>query len=192
MNWLEFFAKIIDSLAWPASFLWVLYILRGELPAIARSLKKLKYKDLELEFEKSAQEVVERARSALPEASKDIQLSGQSQDELIDRLVSISELAPRSAILEAWLVVEAAAVDVAKKKGISSFKTHPGPMRLRDYLVKGDLLNKDQQVVFEQLRNLRNEAVHVSDAEFTRKAVDDYVASALQMASYLEQKANEL
>jgi hypothetical protein len=192
MSWLEFIVKIIDSLVWPASILFVLYILRGELPAIARSLKKLRYKDLELEFEKSAQEIVEKAKSSLPETSKNIQLSGQSQDELIDRLISISELAPRSAILEAWLVVEAAAVDVAKKKGISTFKSHPGPMRLRDYLVKGDLLNKDQQAVFEQLRNLRNEAVHVADAEFTRKAVDDYIASALQMAAYLEQKANEL
>lgn len=192
MSWLEFIAKIIDSLVWPASILFVLYILRGELPAIARSLKKLRYKDLELEFEKSAQKVVEKAKSSLPETSENIQLSGQSQDELIDRLVSISELAPRSAILEAWLVVESAAVDVAKKKGISTFKSHPGPMRLRDYLVKGDLLNKDQQAVFEQLRNLRNEAVHVADVEFTRKAVDDYIASALQMAAYLEQKANEL
>ncbi|MBN4054332.1 hypothetical protein JYT87_01350 [Nitrospira defluvii] len=192
MSWLEFIAKIIDSLVWPASILFVLFILRGELPAIARSLKKLRYKDLELEFEKSAQEIVEKAKLSLPETSKNIQLSGQSQDELIDRLVSISELAPRSAILEAWLVVEAAAVDVAKKKGISTFKSYPGPMRLRDYLVKGDLLNKDQQAVFEQLRNLRNEAVHVADAEFTRKAVDDYIASALQMAGYLEKKANEL
>ena len=192
MSWLEFFAKIIDSLAWPASILFVLYILRGELPAIARSLKKLRYKDLELEFEKSAQEIVEKTKLSLPEASKDVQLSGQSQDELIDRLVLISELAPRSAILEAWLVVEAAAVKVAKKKGISTFTSHPGPMRLRDYLVKGDLLNRDQQAIFEQLRNLRNEAVHVADAEFTRKAVDDYIASALQMAGYLEQKANEL
>ena len=192
MSWLEFIAKIIDSLAWPASILFVLFLIRGELPMIARSLKKLKYKDLELEFEKSAQEVVEKAKLSLPETSKDIQLSGQSQNELIDRLISISELAPRSAILEAWLVVEAAAVDAVKKKGISTFTSHPGPMRLRDYLVKGELLNKDQLVVFEQLRNLRNEAVHVADAEFTLKAVDDYIASAIQMAGYLEQKANEL
>ena len=192
MSWLEFIAKIIDSLAWPASILFVLFIIRGELPMIARSLKKLKFKDIELEFEKSAQEIVEKAKLSLPETSKNIQLSGQSQDELIDRLISISELAPRSAILEAWLVVEAAAVDIVKKKGISTFTSHPGPMRLRDYLVNGGLLNKDQQVVFEQLRKLRNDAVHVADAEFTRKAVDDYIASALQMAGYLEQKANEL
>ena len=136
MNSLEFIARIIDSLVWPASILLVLYILRGELPAIARSLKKLRYEDLELEFEKSAQEVVEKAKLSLPEAAKNIQLSGQSQDELIDRLVSISEFAPRSAILEAWLVVEAAAVDVAKRKGISSFRSHPGPMRLREVLDK--------------------------------------------------------
>ena len=191
MSWLEFFSKIIDSLAWPASILFVLYIIRGELPTIARSLKKLRYKDLELEFEKTAQEIVEKAKLSLPE-TKNIQLSGQSQDELIDRLISVSELSPRSAILEAWLVVEAAAVDVAKKKGISNFKSHPGPMRLRDYLVKGDLLNKDQQEIFEQLRFLRNEAVHVADAEFTKKAVDDYITSALQMAGYLEQRASEL
>jgi hypothetical protein len=192
MNWLEFLSSIIDSLVWPAFILWLLYLLRDELPAIARSIKKLRYKDLELEFEKSAQEIVAKAKSSLPDSPKNIQFSGQSHDELEEYLVSIAELAPRSAILEAWLVVEAAAVDVAKKKGISSFKSHPGPMRLLNYLVKGDLLNEDQQVVFEQLRNLRNEAVHVADVEFTQKAVDSYIASALQMAGYLEQKANEL
>ncbi len=192
MSWLEFITKIIDSLAWPASILFVLFLFRGELPMIARSLKKLRYKDLELNFEKDAHEVVEKAKLSLPETSKNIQLSSQSQNELADRLVATSELAPRSAILEAWLVVEAAAVDVVKKKGISAFTSHPSPMRLRDYLVKGELLNKDQQVVFEQLRKLRNDAVHVADAEFTLKAVDDYIASALQMAEYLEQQANEL
>ena len=46
MSWLEFTAKIIDSLAWPASILFVLFIIRGELPVIARSLKKLKFKEV--------------------------------------------------------------------------------------------------------------------------------------------------
>ncbi len=37
---------------------------------------------------------------------------------------------------------------------------------------------------------LRNEAVHATDAEFSSTAVANYVDSALQMAIYLEERAN--
>lgn len=191
MNSLEFFASLIDSLAWPSCVLVVAYFLRAELPTLISGLRKLKYKDIELEFEKSSKAVAEKVKIALPRSGRPIRISGQSQEELLDRLNSISELAPRSSIHEAWLLVESAAIDAVRKAGVSSFKSHPGPMRLRDYLVKAGLLNPDQQAIFEQLRRLRNEAVHAKDAEFTQSSVESYIESALHLAIYLEGCAGE-
>jgi hypothetical protein len=192
MDWLTFISKIIDSLAWPASIAFLFYLLRNDLPTIAKYIKKLKYKDLEMEFGESLKAVDKETKEAIPAVPDTIAISGQTLDQVKDRLNSIAELAPRSAILEAWLQVESAAVDVVRKKGISDFKSMPGPMRLRDYLIKGELLNKRQIAIFEQLRVLRNEAVHVADAEFTNEAVSHYISSALIMAAYLEEKSNEL
>lgn len=62
----------------------------------------------------------------------------------------------------------------------------PGPMRLRDSLIRLEVLTAKQAEVFESLRDLRNKAVHFPDAEFTKAAIASYIEAALSMASYLE------
>jgi len=192
MDWLTFLSKTIDSLAWPVLVGYLFYLFRSDLPKIITTVRKLKYKDLEMEFGESVRELEQETKEAIPEPPETLSIAGQPQDHLRDNLYSIAEFAPRAAILEAWLQVEAAAVDAIKKQGISSFKSMPGPMRLRDYLIKGGLLNKNQINIFEKLRSLRNQAVHVAEVEFTEEVVKDYVDSALKLAAYIESKADEL
>ena len=57
MDWLTFITKIVEAAAWPGACLAVLLVIRNELPAIARSLRKLKFKDMELEFGEAAKAV---------------------------------------------------------------------------------------------------------------------------------------
>jgi len=186
VDWLTFISKIIEALAWPGAFLAVLLVIRKELPAIARSLRKLKFKDVELEFGEAAKAVATEAKDTVPPGKADVRLSGQSRDEMAIRLASIAEYAPRAAILEAWLQVEAAAVDVVRKRSTATMSSMPGPMRLRDSLVRAEVLSARQVAVFENLRTLRNEAVHVPDAQFTKESVASYIEAALVMAAYLE------
>ncbi|MGB2256057.1 MAG: hypothetical protein ACPH56_13595 [Spongiibacter marinus] len=168
------------------------FLVKAEIPQLIRSLRRLKYKDLELEFEKSFKEIADKSKEAFPNSSEGVLILGQSQEEQEKRLSYVSDLAPRSAIVEAWLLVESAAIDAVRKSGVAPLKSMPGPMRLRDYLVKAQLLNQEQQAVFEKLRVLRNQAVHAIDAEFSSSAVKNYVESALQMAIYLEEKSDAL
>jgi hypothetical protein len=192
MDWLTFISNVIDSLAWPSVVVVILFLLRKELPNIAKLIRKFKYGDLEVEFGESAKVVKEKSATALPEPSPNARLSGGSLQEQRDRLSFLSELAPRSAILESWLQIESSAVDLIRKKGLDSFRSLPGPTRLRDHLRNTGILNEEQLLVFEELRKLRNEAVHSIDAAFDIEAVTNYVDSALVMAAYLEGKANEL
>lgn len=186
MDWLTFISKIVEATAWPGMLLAVLLIIRKELPAIARSLRKLKFKDVELEFGEAAKAVASAAKDAVPPSSPDVRLAGQPKEEMAQRLSSIAELAPRAAILEAWLQVEAAAVDVVRKRTSTSLTSMPGPMRLRDSLVRAEVLSSKQVAIFENLRTLRNEAVHFPDAQFTKESVASYIEAALAMATYLE------
>jgi hypothetical protein len=186
MDWLTFITKIVEALAWPGTVVVVLFLIRRELPQIVRNLRKLKIKGVELEFGEAAKAVASEAKDAVPSDDANTRLPGQSRHELAERLNSIAEFAPRAAILEAWLQVEAAAVDVIRKRSSPNLKSLPGPMRLRDSLMKIEVLNSKQLAVFENLRILRNEAVHLAEAQFTRASVENYIEAALAMAAYLE------
>jgi len=191
LDWLTFISKVIEALAWPGAFLAVLLVIRKELPVIARSLRRFKFKDVEIEFGEAAEAIATEAKDAVPPGKPDVRLSGQSKEEMATRLASIAELSPRAAILEAWLQVEAAAVDVVRKRGTTTLSSMSGPMRLRDSLFRAEVLGARQIAVFEKLRILRNEAAHVPDAQFTRESVASYVEAALSMAAYLEGIASD-
>jgi hypothetical protein len=167
------------------------FIIRNELPKIAGSLRKVKYKDVELEFGEAIKAIATEVKDSVPQTQPS-NIAGKSTEEIKTRLDTVASIAPRAAILEAWIQVEAAAADVINKKGLGSKTRYVGPSRLRDNLQKENILNDKQVHIFEQLRHLRNEAVHVHDAEFTQAAVASYIESAVVIASYLEGLANDL
>jgi len=191
MDWLTFLSKVLEALAWPTTVLVVIFLVRKELPSIARSLRRFKYKDVEFEFGESAKVVADEVKEALPPSEEVPIFPAQSQMDARARLDVIADLAPRAAILESWLLVEAAAVDVIRKKKIMNEpRRYPPPQRLRESLERAEALNNRQLYVFESLRRLRNEAVHVADAEFTKEAVNNYIEAALLMATHLENIAD--
>ena len=189
MDWLTFLSSIVNAVAWPATLVVLLVLIREQLPQLAKSLRRLKYKDIEMEFGEAAKAIANEVQAIMPAAQADNKIAGQEKEEVKARLEAIAELAPRAAILESWLQVEAAAADVIRQNNLGVLTPYPGPMRLRDSLHKGGILNKRQLAIFEQLRTLRNEAVHVPEAEFTKAAVSNYIESSIAIASYLEGRA---
>lgn len=191
MDWLTFLSSIVSAVAWPATLVILLVQIREQLPQLAKSLRRLKYKDIEVEFGEAAKAIANEVQAIMPAAQVDNKIAGQEKEEVKARLEAIAELAPRAAILESWLQVEAAAADVIRQRNLGILTPYPGPMRLRDSLHKGGILNKRQLAIFEQLRTLRNEAVHVPEAEFTKAAVSNYIESSIAIASYLEGRAKD-
>jgi hypothetical protein len=54
MDVLTFITKLVETLVWPGVGVGILLYVRKELPAILRSLRKLKFKDVEMEFGEAA------------------------------------------------------------------------------------------------------------------------------------------
>lgn len=193
MDWLTFIATIVESIAWPSVVVGVLLYLRKELPNIVRSLRKLKFKGVELEFDESARALAAETKRAVPlRELGDFLVMGQSYSSVSNRLADLADLSPRAAILEAWLLVEASAAELLRKQqsNIASASAYPGPMRVLERLREAEVLTPPQESAFEHLRRLRNEAVHTPDAEFTASAVSNYIKSAIAMAVYLEDMAS--
>jgi len=187
MDALTFIAQIIESLAWPTVALIVALILKREIPTLVRGLRKLKYKDLEAEFDSTAKALDHEADILIPDPKKQIGVEKPDKTAgILKRLEHIAEVAPRSAIIEAWLMVESEAVALIDNLQLASVQSSPGPMRIQAILQKNEVLNEAQAQLFSELRALRNRAVHDSqDSEIGSAAVIAYVGAAAKMAAYL-------
>lgn len=184
MDWFQFSASVIGSLAWPGTIVIAIFILKNNLPLLFPFVERLKYKDFEVEFRESVQELTEQSRTTLSTPD-------EQNYEPQDRLYTLAEISPRSAILEAWLQVEAAAADalqlidpqfVSKRPTIAS-------LRLGEYLNRRQIINGRQLEIFQRLRELRNRAVHVGDAVFKVDEVLEYVALATSLASHIKKRS---
>ncbi len=52
MDWLQFISSLVSSIAWPIVGLTFLFLFKTELARIVQRLAHLKYKDLEIDFDK--------------------------------------------------------------------------------------------------------------------------------------------
>jgi hypothetical protein len=103
--------EILEVVIWPATVLIVVLILRRPLTRLLESTKKLKYKELELEFSKGIEQVQAEAKEALPEV-----LDKNKSSVEVD-LYGLASISPTAAITEAWRAVESSAKTLITFKG---------------------------------------------------------------------------
>src|SRR5216683_1897421 len=111
MDLLAFIAAVVASLAWPLTVLIALFVLRKQLVELIPGIRRLKYKDLEVDFGKELQRIeavmdtVEEPPKAKIELPAEVQPEPlpKTQGELLEKL---AELSPNAAILESWRNVE--------------------------------------------------------------------------------------
>lgn len=147
MSLLEFLARVIEAIAWPATVIGIILLFREPLKSIVPLIEKFKYKELTVSFRQSAEQALEAVEAEAPERDK-IEVT---ESEISD---------PRKAVIDAWRELEVAAS--AKLRQLSP-KTNPeelGADRVLGYFeYMGALIPRTKQTL-SQLRHLRNQAVH--------------------------------
>jgi len=173
MNWLQFFASIIESVAWPASLLIALWLLRNQINPLLPNIGRLRYKDFEVEFREKIKELSSEAKTE-PQDDKPPP-SGDS--EVANILYSLAEVSPRGAILEAWLRLESYAVmSLAARNRIN--KDEPpkiSPLQLAKLVSTTNALTKEDLEIFHKLRELRNKAVLLTETSISQDDVAEYI-----------------
>jgi hypothetical protein len=182
MDWLTFIAAVVKALAWPAAVLVIFLVIRRPLMALLPLLGRLKFKDLELDFGRRLAEASAEA-AVLPGAE-----TGAKHPSRDDPLLRLAAVAPRAAILEAWLHLEAVALAAARKRGTDEPISHlRSPTRLIEALEEFGVIDARQAAVFHELRSLRNSAAHALGFEPGADAARDYV----RLAARLEESIGE-
>jgi len=175
MGLLDFVASLVESLAWPLIVGFCVYILRTPAGKILERISKLKYGDLEAEFQ-------ERLNKIEPIANGDTKRIIQEKNITPITLEYLSELSPRAAVLEAWIIVENATSAFCEANGLPANISYQG---LFQAAKKKDLDIEAFQTAYQELRLLRNKAVHATDSDITPITAKQYVKTANFIAAEL-------
>lgn len=178
MDSFEFILGITDSLAWPVTVILIVFLLRSDIGAVLRKVKRLKHKDTEVDFERELEVALETAAS------------DSTLAEPLDDGSEMSELAkysPRGAIIESWLQVEKALKVYAEKHGLEfderkPFRLGQGHAENSEYARLGNSTIE----TLKSLRFLRNQAVHMSDTDLDYQEAIEYQELARKVVRKLE------
>ncbi|EGR1737547.1 hypothetical protein D5Q56_20200 [Vibrio parahaemolyticus] len=164
---MEHVVKIIEALAWPVTVLIAVFALRKPLIALLPQLKVLKYKELEVEFEKELETLSLKAHVSKAKLNVEATVDDEETDFYLQQ---VKELSPRAAIMEAWLGLESNAIATAQHFGLAPKNKRLTFASTLKALTSGEVLTPEDASNINELRMLRNKAVHdlqfsVSDTE---------------------------
>ena len=186
MEWKVFFTEIISSLAWPAVAIFFLSMFRAELAKIVQRLAKLKYKDLELDFEKVKQQSEELQEEFAQEPQR---LESPMFASLEDQILDAVERTPSAAILLAWSGLETAIATAVSRLAISSDSpSYRSPMHNIDMLKKAGRLSTKHESLLHELRVLRNKVAHERDSmlSISESQALNYATAAIDLMKHFE------
>ena len=172
-------ASLVKSLAWPAVVGYCVYILRTPVGDLLGSVSKLKYGDLEAEFQGTLGRIIHTQNATTQQIEK------EEKGAPTVALEDLAEVSPRAAVLEAWIMVEKATVNFCKAHGLPANLSYQGLFRLSK---EKELDIEAFQTGYQELRFLRNKAVHATDAEITSETAKQYVKAANFIAAELNMR----
>lgn len=182
MDNLTFIASIIKSLAWPVAAVVVVLLFKDEIVKIAPFIKRLKAGPVEAEFERDIRQLKESAPMQ-PDLSS-VRVTDTASKMF---LFNLAMLHPRSAVLESWVRLEAAArAALPQPTKAGSMTSYLPAARLAEPLVQAEVINQSQVTLYHELRRLRNEVAHAIGPEPTQESVRSYIELASVLQSQLE------
>jgi len=195
VDWPTFITEIVKALVWPATILTIIALFKRPIATLLSEVGRLKWKGLEIEFEKDIKEIAKRADEVLPpqlvevRAADEIKISADEMSFIVSRaenekITRLAEISPPAAILEVWLDVESALREAASRHEVQvSPRTHV--LSLARNLVDMGKLDQQTFEIFETLRDLRNKVVHARSTDLTFSQAMEFGAIGSRLASKL-------
>ena len=182
MDTLTFIADLVRALAWPLTILLIFLILRKRIDALIPMLQRMRYGSLELEFSRQVQELSRRVSQSLLRPPV-----GPELDEARKHLLELAPLSPRAAVLEAWLQVEKAAIEVLKRRNVNlPSREARAPLLLGQALEGAEIMADETAAIYHRLRNLRNTAAHASEFSIEPDLAIEYADLAIRLTAFLQ------
>ncbi|MGJ3440660.1 hypothetical protein AAZU54_11710 [Pseudomonas sp. Je.1.5.c] len=186
MDWLQFGAAVISSLAWPIAVVAIVLFLRKQLAGIVPLIRTFKYGEFRIDLGEKLREVetdlaIESSPSEPPAPAP----------EMPPAQTKLAQDAPRGAIVSSWLSVEEAIDRLVSHKNmrfVPAFDNHRVKMRLlRDRGIIDDLTF----TTYQKLSKVRDQAIHLSDLQLDYEEALSMTRSCGWLIARLEEAMRE-
>lgn len=171
---MDYIISLIDILAWPVFGLIFVLMFKNDVSSLVQKISSISHKGTKVDFTK-----------AVNDASKNIDISASSGT--LGAEGDLEASFPRGSIIESWLRVEDAMREYNARHGIESDPKKP--FRNSNLVMNAlfyEQLGKGTLQMLNNLRVLRNEAVHLSDKSITQEAAREYRSMAEKVISTIE------
>lgn len=176
MDWMQFTIALIDKLIWPLVLVFAVINLKRPLAKLIPLAKKLKFKDLELEFGQGLKAVTEQAEGVFPELKTDKKTL----------LIASANNLPNSAVLETWEQVDLAAEQLIKSHCDNiTLDKNTRYKHIENILISEALINTKQGKLFSELRQLRNRVAHAVNYEVAKAEAIQYIELCFKLIEHL-------
>lgn len=193
MNWLEFIASVIGSLAWPVVVLIFFFLFKKPvmsiLSALAKRIPMLTKVNapggISAEFQAGVDAVKEDVEAIEEQVQttvgKEITLEWSTHAPTTPQWepYAIAEISPTAAVLASYKALEIAIRSAAERLGVRTDQKNGGvrnaSMIAQDVAMAAGLERNPLTLSVGQLRRLRNEAAHRPDFEISVSSALGYV-----------------
>lgn len=181
---MEHFVEIVKALAWPIAAIWIGYIFRSEVRQLLGRVSSFKYKNVEASFEKILVQAEKSANNIEKPKLKETDLELSQKEQLL----RIAEVSPRAAIVEAWTIIETAAMKNGLWTGAAIKRTNP--KMILDHLESSGKFSHYSLELINQLRQIRNRASHLPEFAVTQDDAERYLDLAVKSAAVIGSTAS--
>jgi len=179
MSGLEFIAAVIGHLAWPATVIAALLILKRPIADLLPKIRRAKWGDRELEFGEQV-EVVRAEVEQLPGVGQEIEaLTAPATEELP------AGTPPRLVVMHHYGLVEEEVLALAVAAGLEVPVTNSSTRGVFDLLFREGVTDKATYDALMDLRRLRNVAAHKTDRQITEADSREYAEAGLTLRARL-------
>ena len=189
MDWKQFIASLVSSLAWPALLAFFLWLIRERIGGLLSRL-------IELHFPGGAKAVfaqeLDRGRDALEKIELPTVRRARTRNSLPNKWWTTQEEtkeSPEWAIARAYTDIEALLNEAREKLHLSSRMPYTAVIKA---LVQKEYVESGALELFESLRRARNAVVHAPAREVTVGEAVEYQIQAAGLSIILSEAIKKL
>ena len=177
---MEIIEKIINIIVWPATAIVIVLLLRTPLSELILTLKKLKYRDLELDFEREANKILAEAERDLPELPEPQKANKAQESDLL--LPNVSRIEPAMQIMESWRDLE-----LKIRNMLGGGSEYGSSIRtLINKLQSSEKISQETVNLLLDLAALRNRVAHAKVDAISYEVASAYSNSAKRVMAALD------
>lgn len=177
IGWKLFIVQAIGSLAWPSAFVMVAFAFRQEVKSLLSRLKALKVSGAEVGFSELLDEA-SRDAAALPILEAPAKMVEINEDTVSKH--------PHFAVIEAWRAIETEIASLMQLIDPKLPRHEINGFRSLRMLRGTDLVSSDVLALLEDLRRVRNAAVHDAEPNITKGQAFEYLSLASRVEASIK------